>query len=131
MGTVCRVKINRQLPLGTSLAVQRLKLCPFNAGGTGLIPGWRTKIPHVLKYSQRKKIESCPKLGTTASQRQQESRSPISIRITFKTQYQLLLKCNLRHDFWEAKITEISGLLWRSYLRVPGLEFLLLSSLFS
>ena len=65
------VKINRQLPLGTSLVVQQLKLCPSDAGGAGSIPGWRTKIPHALKYGQkkkkRKKIDSCPKLGITAA----------------------------------------------------------------
>ena len=30
----------------TSLAVHWLRLCTSNAGGTGLIPGWGTKIPH-------------------------------------------------------------------------------------
>ena len=31
---------------GTSLVVQWLELCTSTAGGTGLIPGWGTKIPH-------------------------------------------------------------------------------------
>ena len=25
-----------------------------NAGGTGFIPGWRTKIPHAVQCSQKK-----------------------------------------------------------------------------
>lgn len=32
--------------MGTSLAVQWLRLCRPNAGGTGLIPGQGTKNPH-------------------------------------------------------------------------------------
>ena len=32
--------------LGTSLAVQWLRLCASTARGTGFIPGWETKIPH-------------------------------------------------------------------------------------
>ena len=32
--------------LGTSLAVQWLRLCVSTAGGTGSIPGRGTKIPH-------------------------------------------------------------------------------------
>ena len=31
--------------MGTSLVVQWLRLCPSNAGGMGLIPGWGTRIP--------------------------------------------------------------------------------------
>ena len=31
---------------GTSLVVQWLRLRASTAGGTGLIPGWGTKIPH-------------------------------------------------------------------------------------
>ena len=33
---------------GTSLVVQRLRLYASNAGDTGLIPGWGTKIPHAV-----------------------------------------------------------------------------------
>ena len=40
---------------GTSLAVQWLTLCTPNAGATGLIPGWGTKIPHVARHGQKKK----------------------------------------------------------------------------
>ena len=32
--------------IGTSLAVQRLRLCASTAGGAGSIPGRVTKIPH-------------------------------------------------------------------------------------
>ena len=32
--------------IGTSLVVQRLRLCACTAGGKGLISGWGTKIPH-------------------------------------------------------------------------------------
>ena len=36
----------------TSLAVQWLRLHASTAGGTGWIPGWRTKIPHATRHSQ-------------------------------------------------------------------------------
>ena len=32
--------------LGTSLAVQCLRLCAAAAVGTSSVPGWETKIPH-------------------------------------------------------------------------------------
>ena len=42
----------------TSLVVQWLRLCTPNAGGTGLIPGQGTKVPHAAwcsqKYKERK-----------------------------------------------------------------------------
>ena len=38
---------------GTSLAAQRWWLCPFNAGGTGSIPSWGTKIPHAAQRGQK------------------------------------------------------------------------------
>ena len=40
--------------LETSLGVQWLTLCAFNAVGMGLIPDWGTKIPHALWYGQNK-----------------------------------------------------------------------------
>ena len=40
--------------VGTSLVVQWLGLHASNAGGVGWIPGWETKIPHVL-YGTAKK----------------------------------------------------------------------------
>ena len=42
---------------GTSLAVQWLTLHVSNAGDVGLIPGWRTKMPHAARCGQKKKIE--------------------------------------------------------------------------
>ena len=41
--------------LGTSLAVQWLRLCASTTGGTGLIPGQGTKIPRAAQCSQKKK----------------------------------------------------------------------------
>ena len=41
--------------LWTSLAVQWLRLCASNAGGTGSIPDWGTKIPRASKRGQKKK----------------------------------------------------------------------------
>ena len=43
--------------LGTSLAVQRLRLRASTAGGVGLIPGRGAKIPHATRHSQKKKKE--------------------------------------------------------------------------
>ena len=40
---------------GNSLAVQWLGLCASAAGGTGLIPGRGTKIPHAVQHGQKKK----------------------------------------------------------------------------
>ena len=42
--------------IGTSLAVQWLRLCASNARGTGSIPGWGTKIPHAAWHGQKIKI---------------------------------------------------------------------------
>ena len=41
----------------TSLVVQGLRLCPFNTGSVGSIPGWGTKIPHAMLCDQKKKKE--------------------------------------------------------------------------
>ena len=41
--------------LKSSLVVQWLRLCPSSTGGAGLIPGWRTKIPHAVLWGQKKK----------------------------------------------------------------------------
>ena len=41
--------------IGTFLAVQWLRLCTSTAGGTGSIPGQRTKIPHAMQCNQKKK----------------------------------------------------------------------------
>ena len=39
----------QETPLGTSQAVQWLRLHASNAGGMGLIPGQGTKIPHAMR----------------------------------------------------------------------------------
>ena len=41
--------------MGTSLAVQWLRLGASNAGGMGSIPGWGTKIPHAVSWPKKKK----------------------------------------------------------------------------
>ena len=48
----------RMTTLGTSLAVQWLKLCISTAGGTGSIPGQGTKIPHAMQRGQKKNDNS-------------------------------------------------------------------------
>ena len=40
---------------GNSLEVQWLEVCAFTAGGTGLFPGWETKILQALRQGQKKK----------------------------------------------------------------------------
>ena len=48
------------MPVGTSLAVQWLRICASTAGGTGSILGQETKIPQVVwlgwKVKKKKKI---------------------------------------------------------------------------
>ena len=41
--------------MGTSLAVQWLRLHASDAGGAGSIPGQGTKIPHAARRGQKKK----------------------------------------------------------------------------
>ena len=43
----------REQSSGTSLAVQWFRLCPSNAGGVGLIPGWGTKIPCAMWHGKK------------------------------------------------------------------------------
>ena len=43
---------------GTSLVVQWLRLYTSKAGGTGLIPGWGTKIPYAMWHGQKIKRNS-------------------------------------------------------------------------
>ena len=43
--------------MGTSLAVQQLGLCTSITGGTGLISGQETKIPHAVWCDKKKKEE--------------------------------------------------------------------------
>ena len=64
------LKINMKLQIknmaqeGTSLAVQWLRFCGSNAGGTGSIPSWETKIPHTAWYGQKvkKKFKYTPRI---------------------------------------------------------------------
>ena len=41
--------------VGTSLAVQWLRVCISTAGGTGSILGWGMKILHAVRHGQKKK----------------------------------------------------------------------------
>ena len=45
----------RKKERGTSLVVQWLRLCTYNAGCTGSVPDWGTKIPHASGHGQKKK----------------------------------------------------------------------------
>ena len=50
-----RKHFTRKEILGTSLAVQWLRLRDSSAGGTGSIPGWGTKIPRAAWCGQKDK----------------------------------------------------------------------------
>ena len=50
----CPIPVRNHI-LKTSLVVRWLRLCPSSTGGAGLIPGWRTKIPHAVLWGQKKK----------------------------------------------------------------------------
>ena len=52
--TICMLKIHsfKMFP-GISLVVQQLRLCAPNAGHTGLIPGWGTKILHAPWHGKK------------------------------------------------------------------------------
>ena len=43
-----RACLFKELKIGTSLEVLWLRLCASNAGGSGSIPGWETKILHAM-----------------------------------------------------------------------------------
>ena len=55
-----RVKVSKynKKSLGNSVLVQWLGLQASTAEGTGLIPGWGTKIPHATWHGQKK--SPCP-----------------------------------------------------------------------
>ena len=57
---------NNSPNLGTSLAVQRLRLCASTGGGASLIPGWETKILQTAWSSQKVK-KKIPNLPNTSS----------------------------------------------------------------
>lgn len=48
------VLLHRQDHLGTSLAVQQLRLCSSTAGSVSSILGWGAMIPHAMKCGQTK-----------------------------------------------------------------------------
>ena len=54
---------HRRIFLGTSLAVQWLRLHASNAGGMSSIPGQGTKIPHAEGHGHKKKNLSRGDLG--------------------------------------------------------------------
>ena len=56
-----------RMGLGTSLAVQWLKLHPSNVGGMGLIPGQGTNIPHALRHDQKSPPDKQLKKKNTGS----------------------------------------------------------------
>ena len=58
--------------LGISLAAQWLRLHYSNAGSTGSIPGWGTKILHAVKH-----IQNVKKKKTKKKQLSQENLTPI------------------------------------------------------
>ena len=45
---------NQNVTEGTSLVAQWLRIHASTAGGVGSIPGWGTKIPHVMQHGQNK-----------------------------------------------------------------------------
>ena len=50
--------------LRTSLAVQWLRFCAVSAGGTGSIPGQRTKSPHAMQDGQKVIIKKTKEFRT-------------------------------------------------------------------
>ena len=59
---------------GTSLAVQWLRLCTSIVGGTDLVPGWGTRIPHATwaAKKKKKKIKKKKEQGPTGVQPRQD-----------------------------------------------------------
>ena len=46
----------KEMPFGTSLVVQQLRLHISNAGGAGSIPGQGTKISHAMQLKKKKRL---------------------------------------------------------------------------
>ena len=76
----CGVWINR-----TCLVVQWLRLHVSSAGGMGLIPGWRTKMPHAVWHGKTKLHSiwispyfKCPLVASGCHTDQDNSRQPWS-----------------------------------------------------
>ena len=55
----CLKCVTKGIKTGTSLVVQWFRLCTPNAGGVGLIPGWRTKTPHAAWWGKKKVFFLC------------------------------------------------------------------------
>ena len=53
--SICVVSVCKKITLEVSLVVQWLRFRTFTALDLGLIPGWRTKIPHPAFYVLNKK----------------------------------------------------------------------------
>lgn len=51
------ISLDGKVRLGAFLVVQWLRLLASTAGGTGSIPGLGTKILHVLRHVQKKKLQ--------------------------------------------------------------------------
>ena len=65
---------NTQYPrTGTSPAVQWLRLCVPNAGGTGSIPSWGTKVPQAAQHGQIKFL----KIKTPKNKQQSAAQCPL------------------------------------------------------
>ena len=53
--SAARESLNKNRNLGISLVIQWLRLCTPSTGGTGLIPGLGTKIPHAMVWPSETK----------------------------------------------------------------------------
>ena len=51
--------VTKGIKTGTSLVVQWFRLCTPNAGAVGLIPGWRTKMPHAAWWGEKGILKKC------------------------------------------------------------------------
>ena len=58
--TIRPQKIKMLTTWGTSLVIQWLRPRASHARGTGLIPGWGTKIPHVQSVAKKKMLTIWP-----------------------------------------------------------------------
>jgi len=52
--SICVISVCKKITLEVSLVVQWLRFRTFTALDLGLIPGWRTKIPHPAFYVLKK-----------------------------------------------------------------------------
>ena len=77
-------KKKNKVKVGTSLAVQQLRLCISTARGTGLIPGLGTKIPQAPRCSQKNKQANKVKVREGRSYLLQTSwcRNPLFLQLS-------------------------------------------------